>query len=317
MSRLADHSDFRDAIGAAAGSLRIPAPIVEKDYWVTQALRAARESHPEDWIFKGGTSLSKGYRLIQRFSEDIDVLVLSRDRGATARDRAMKGIAASAATSLGLTGLPSSVTAQTGVHRTYALEYTRLAGSSDAIRPTVLLEMGIRGGPTPNELREITTLIASSGILDPADFEDLAPFEVPVLHPGRTLVEKLLLVGDIATKLRTGEIDAVPAGFGRHLYDIHELLGADHVVEFLNERDQFLSACDEAFDIGQQHFGATTPRPDGGFAESAAFDAAADDPAARVMTEALASAAELAFPGVPWPDHDALARRVREAADRL
>ena len=128
MSRLADRPDFHEAITAAAGSLRLPAPIVEKDYWVTQALRAARESHPDDWIFKGGTSLSKGYRLIQRFSEDIDVLVLPRDRGATARDRAMKDIAASAATSLGLTGLPPSVTAQTGVHRTYALEYTRLAG---------------------------------------------------------------------------------------------------------------------------------------------------------------------------------------------
>lgn len=263
MSRLADRRDFRDAIAAAAGALRIPEPIVEKDYWVTQALRAARESHPDDWIFKGGTSLSKGYRLIQRFSEDIDVLVLSRNRGATARDRAMKDIATSAATSLRLTGLPPSVTADRGVHRTYELPYARLAGSSEAIRPTVLLEMGIRGGPTPNELREITTLIASSGILAPADFDDLAPFEVPVLHPGRTLVEKLLLVGDTAAKLRTGEIGAVPAGFGRHLYDIHELLGADHVIEFLDDRDQFLGACDEAFDIGHQHFGATTPRPDG------------------------------------------------------
>jgi hypothetical protein len=177
--------------------------------------------------------------------------------------------------------------------------------------------MGIRGGPTPNELREITTLIASSGILDPTDFDDLAPFEVPVLHPGRTLVEKLLLVSDIATKLRAGEIDAVPAGFGRHLYDIHELLGADHVVEFLDQRDQFLGACDEAFDIGSRHFGATTPRPDGGFAESPAFDHAADDPVVRVMTEALGSAAELAFPGAPWPDYDALVKRVRDAADRL
>jgi len=317
MSRLADRPDFHEAITAAAGSLRLPAPIVEKDYWVTQALRAARESHPDDWIFKGGTSLSKGYRLIQRFSEDIDVLVLPRDRGATARDRAMKDIAASAATSLGLTGLPPSVTAQTGVHRTYALEYTRLAGSSKAIRPTVVLEMGIRGGPTPNELREITTLIASSGILDPADFDDLAPFEVPVLHPGRTLVEKLLLVGDTAAKLRTGEIGAVPAGFGRHLYDIHELLGADHVIEFLDDRDQFLGACDEAFDIGHQHFGATAPRPDGGFAESPAFDTAADDPVVRAMTTALASAAELAFPEASWPDHDALVQRVLDAADRL
>lgn len=317
MSRLADRPDFRNAIGAAAGELHIPAPIVEKDYWVTQALRASRESHPDDWIFKGGTSLSKGYRLIQRFSEDIDVLVLQHGRGETARDRVMKGIATSAATSLGLAELPPYESADRGVHRTYALPYTQLVESSGALRPSVLLEMGFRGGPTPNELREITTLIGSSGILDPARFDDLAGFEVPVLHPGRTLVEKLLLVGDTATKLRTGEIQAAPAGFGRHLYDIHELLGAEHVVGFLEQRDQFLGACDEAFEIGSQHFGATTPRPDDGFAASPAFDPAAGGPVARVMTDALASAQELAFAGASWPNYDALASRVRDAASRL
>ena len=226
-------------------------------------------------------------------------------------------VATSAATSLGLTALPSSASAETGVHRTYELPYTRLAGSSNVIRPIVVLEMGIRGGPTPNELREITTLIVSSGITTPADFDDLAPFEVPVLHPGRTLVEKLLLVGHTATKLGAGKINAVPAGFGRHLYDIHELLGADHVVEFLDERGQFLDACAEAFSIGNQHFGASTPRPDAGFAESPAFNAAADDPVGRAMAKALASDAVLAFPAAPWPDYDALVARIRGAADRL
>jgi hypothetical protein len=67
--------------------LRVSAAIVEKDFWVTEVLRvlAAGASHdaPNDRtypvtvraVFKGGTSLSKAYRLIDRFSEDIDVFL--------------------------------------------------------------------------------------------------------------------------------------------------------------------------------------------------------------------------------------------------
>jgi hypothetical protein len=44
---------------------------VEKDYWVSEALRALASGYGDDFVFKGGTSLSKGYRIIELFSEDI------------------------------------------------------------------------------------------------------------------------------------------------------------------------------------------------------------------------------------------------------
>jgi len=56
--------------------------LVEKDYWVTHTLWAIAEQGFEVW-FKGGTSLSKGYDLIERFSEDIDVQVASGTTGLT------------------------------------------------------------------------------------------------------------------------------------------------------------------------------------------------------------------------------------------
>ena len=69
---------LEEAIRATAQSLSLPVTYVEKDYWVTLALKVlAHSSIKEDIVFKGGTSLSKAYKLISRFSEDIDIAVLS------------------------------------------------------------------------------------------------------------------------------------------------------------------------------------------------------------------------------------------------
>ncbi|HEX2901255.1 MAG TPA: nucleotidyl transferase AbiEii/AbiGii toxin family protein, partial [Bacteroidia bacterium] len=65
-----------DEIASRAG---LPGQAIEKDWWVTQCLRAVfQTSVSEHIVFKGGTSLSKGWGLIERFSEDIDLSV-SRD----------------------------------------------------------------------------------------------------------------------------------------------------------------------------------------------------------------------------------------------
>jgi hypothetical protein len=72
------HRDFEQAILGAeqhfhARKLR-PA-IIEKDYYVTVALRIIAAAAPDKIIFKGGTSLAKGWNLIERFSEDIDIFL--------------------------------------------------------------------------------------------------------------------------------------------------------------------------------------------------------------------------------------------------
>lgn len=70
---------FRQAVQFTADQMRIPANYVEKDYWITFALYYIF-SHEigKDCVFKGGTSLSKCYNIIERFSEDIDLVVLRR-----------------------------------------------------------------------------------------------------------------------------------------------------------------------------------------------------------------------------------------------
>ena len=80
--RLHDEPDtYLELIQATADHIRIPAAHVEKDYWVTRVLKRLHESdYSEAVVFKGGTSLSKAHRLIERFSEDVD-LALKRDDG--------------------------------------------------------------------------------------------------------------------------------------------------------------------------------------------------------------------------------------------
>jgi predicted nucleotidyltransferase component of viral defense system len=74
-----DLSDFPDLLGAAAEYAKLPDTIVEKDYFVVRALRALCEQIQGQFLFKGGTSLSKGWNLLQRFSEDIDLLFRVED----------------------------------------------------------------------------------------------------------------------------------------------------------------------------------------------------------------------------------------------
>ncbi len=99
MALLRSDPDSLDALVATtADALGIDAACVEKDFWVIEVLRAATREvtvlakdvreHPVQTIFKGGTSLSRAYGLIERFSEDVDLLVAcpTVERSIRARD---------------------------------------------------------------------------------------------------------------------------------------------------------------------------------------------------------------------------------------
>jgi predicted nucleotidyltransferase component of viral defense system len=75
---LFEHPDFEQAILRAAehfGARGLRPALIEKDYYVTEAIRAIAGIAGDKVIFKGGTSLSKGWNLIERFSEDIDIFL--------------------------------------------------------------------------------------------------------------------------------------------------------------------------------------------------------------------------------------------------
>ena len=94
--RLIDDPDAVSVLAArTADATGIPAAHVEKDFWVTEVLRgvaaAAAEWDVEVW-FKGGTSLSKVFGMIDRFSEDVDMLVVLPPGSVGAQDRVLRGL---------------------------------------------------------------------------------------------------------------------------------------------------------------------------------------------------------------------------------
>jgi predicted nucleotidyltransferase component of viral defense system len=76
--RLFEHPDFEQAVLQATEHFHeqnLRPAIIEKDYYVTETLRVIATTSGDEVIFKGGTSLVKGWNLIQRFSEDIDIFL--------------------------------------------------------------------------------------------------------------------------------------------------------------------------------------------------------------------------------------------------
>lgn len=73
--------EFEDAVNATSEYFKLRAVLIEKDYWVTYVLKNLSQSEYFDKvIFKGGTSLSKAYNCIERFSEDIDLALLNKEK---------------------------------------------------------------------------------------------------------------------------------------------------------------------------------------------------------------------------------------------
>jgi predicted nucleotidyltransferase component of viral defense system len=266
-----DRSDFEQTIDAAGERLQINSAIIEKDYWVSQVLRALAADFPDDFVFKGGTSLSKGYRIIHRFSEDVDILILRLGRGKGARDSLMKLMGAKAGESVGDSD-PQRMDSSTGEHRTFEIQYPRKR-QVGWLRPTIRLELGIRGGPEPQESIALGMLLhdALQGAELDKEYEDLGEFRISVLHPARTLVEKLALVNELAERLTNDPDFVFPAAQGRHFYDILMLLNSSMVIDFLADRDTFLEIVQDCERISSEDFASEYRRPPNGYAAGAAF----------------------------------------------
>lgn len=265
---LRENPDAFDALrDRTAERLHVDPGAIEKDYWVTEVLRSAAAPlvGVDDLVFKGGTSLSKAHGIIERFSEDIDVLVVCQQTG-HALKRLLRAIADRASNDLGVKNLKENE--GTGfLNARYSYPVKRVVGF---LNPGVLLEMGSRGGSSPNEQLPIRSMMSQvAGETDRTaveDYADLAVFQVTVLAPERTLAEKLAFLHCRST---VGDHDALRRG-ARHLYDSAMLLRCDRVTGALADG----GIVDLMVDIDQRSKAAGwpfTPRPESGFATSVAF----------------------------------------------
>lgn len=307
-----------DALATAAARIEettgIPMAHVEKDFWVTEVLRGVAQRSEDTGvsvIFKGGTSLSKAYGLIQRFSEDVDIIVVVPGQSKGGDDRCLKSFVTAAEDATGLGGEVDGRTATKGVKRTVVFSYPASATFGD-LRSEVRFELGARGGTMPTEQRRVTSLLLEHG--PPAgideDFVEAEPVTLHVLTPVRTLVEKLAILHHAASM----EDVAEQARLARHYYDVWCLLSdADTVAAFSESPVDVLAR--EVVTFTQAAGLPTSIRPAAGFATSRAFDLAGAEPARAAFDTIVID--QLVWPDAPRPTLDDCCTVVQEYADRL
>ncbi|GGK54866.1 nucleotidyl transferase AbiEii/AbiGii toxin family protein [Nocardia camponoti] len=295
MPALREHpEDLAALIAAAAEQLNLDQIFLEKDFWAMEVLRATTFPVSMDGptgtgavnvIFKGGTSLSRVYGLIERFSEDIDLLVVFPEVGAGAntKDKAFKQIRDNVTDHLGIgEDATEQQNSTRGVKRNVRYHYPTHAavpgGSEPAITEGVLLEMGTRGGEAPAHRREIRSLIADFATVEFGDsqdtWEEFAPFAVDVLAAERTLFEKLSALHDGAVRAPDEKaLDALQRN-ARHLYDVHCLLSDSAVLDALEDLGSVgvATLCADIDEHSERAEFSYTPRPETGYGLSPLLD---------------------------------------------
>jgi hypothetical protein len=233
VTRLCEREDFPALLEAAANRLGMNPAIVEKDYYVTEALRIIAERFGHLVLFKGGTSLSKGWKLIERFSEDIDLYVQPDHSSSRATDRRLKEIVSAVARHPALIR-EEERKRSVSLGRTEYFLYSLKTGGLPSLDSAVMLEAGVQSGDYPVEERSLQSLLGElldrEGVASGA--ADQASFRMRLLHFRRTFVEKLFTLHDRVERL-VRQQDAPLGSYARHYYDLHRLLLTEEVRRML------------------------------------------------------------------------------------
>tara|TARA_R110002051_G_scaffold63132_5_gene114926 strand:- start:29782 stop:30570 length:789 start_codon:yes stop_codon:yes gene_type:complete len=242
---LHERPDFIDLLRIIEQETDIQIQLIEKDYWIMHVLYGLKKQGL-DFELKGGTSLSKGYKIIHRFSEDIDIHIKppmalkvnenpknTKENSVQSRKNFYDWLAAY----IKIDGIVKVERDPAFDDESYyrsggiRLFYEAKTGNLEGIKDGILLEAGF-DTVTPN-----TQLLISSWAFDKANhtsgitFKDNKAYDVVCYHPGYTFVEKLQT---IATKYRQEQNGGPPrANLMRQYYDVYCLLTLKEVQNFI------------------------------------------------------------------------------------
>ena len=234
----------------------LPARAIEKDWWVTLVLRVVFSLPCAEFlVFKGGTSLSKSWNLIERFSEDID-LAIDREylgfEGELSKTQVNKLRKVSCnficndllqmmqekfddlevpEVELKIQDFVNSDTDPMVVEL-----HTKLVTESlPYLLPQVLIEIGARSLKEPFENRKINSFVSKN--FSDKDFAD-SFITIPTVLPKRTFLEKaFLLHEEFQKQVEQTRVDRL----SRHLYDLEKLMDTEHCKEALNDFELYQS----------------------------------------------------------------------------
>jgi hypothetical protein len=241
---LHNHPQFADLIRIVAEQKAIDPALVEKDYWIMHCLYGIQQL---GFIFalKGGTSLSKGHQIINRFSEDIDIFIeppaaqdvkVGKNQNSRPQIKTRTDFYDWLVQNIRINGI-------SGVERDAAfddvlnyrsagirLSYEGMSEPMDGLREGVLLEVGF-DTVAPNIPKLISSWAYDHAVKQAVVAIDNRAKDVPCYDPGYTFVEKLQT---ISTKFRKQQADGSdPVEFMRHYYDIYALLRRPEVQKFI------------------------------------------------------------------------------------
>ena len=232
----------------------LPSAAIEKDWWVTLSLRAIFSlPFSEHIVFKGGTSLSKAWNLIERFSEDID-LAINRTylgfEGDISKTQIKKLRKASCSfisgdfnnvldnelTKMNISGFELVVQQINDTDTdplVIELRYDSITEDSEYLKSRILIEIGARSLMEPTEVKPIQTLVGQ-------EFNDL-PFAdkiimLPIVLPKRTFLEKVFLLHEEFQK--SHEYIRIKR-MSRHLYDLEKLMDTEHGTSALRDVEMY------------------------------------------------------------------------------
>ena len=223
--------------------IQLPLPSIEKDWWVVQTLAIVFQMEAaKHLVFKGGTSLSKAWGIIERFSEDVDLSLsreflgfggkISRTQVGKLRDASFQYISQSFLPELrdafhnnGFEGMEIDLTEvktsdQDPVN--IAIRYPSVVEKNDYVLPPVKLEIGSRSMLDPFSEKQFCSLVGQK--FSGRSFAD-ENITIPCVNPERTFLEKLFLLHE---EFKRPEKDIRVKRMSRHIYDIQKI----HHTEF-------------------------------------------------------------------------------------
>ena len=208
---------FEQLVLRTSEYLGVKAEIVEKDYFVTLFLKRIAAVMP-DIVFKGGTSLSKCYHIIKRFSEDIDLNVQSEKKPSESKRRQLKANITQIISDLEFELTNADSIKSRRDYNRYIIDYPSSL-SAAYLKEQLIVETAIYQRAYPTKLMSADSLIYQylheNGYGDFIKQYNLEPFTLNVQTAERTMIDKMYALADYYL-LNTTE-------HSRHIYDIYKL----------------------------------------------------------------------------------------------
>ncbi len=310
------HKEFPALLKIVADEMRILPALIEKDYWIMHVLYGLSK---QGFIFelKGGTSLSKGYRIIERFSEDIDIHIKppaefkineNPNNKKPANIAARKEFYDWLATNIKIDGILSAERDTAFDDSEYyrsggvRLIYKNLFDKVEGVKAGILLEAGF-DTITPNQKLTISSWAFDSAIqIANIDIIDNRAIDIVCYDQRYTFVEKLQTIGTKFRKEQSGGQER--PNYMRQYYDVYCLLADEAVqqfigtAEYLAHKQKRFPAADRAITV----------------AENEAF--LLNDPSVKAdFIKRYKETAALYYNG--QPDFDVLLERIKANIERL